>query len=96
MDGLHRIVVSGKNRDLSPTAVQDAAECTQPDRDMELYSAMIRARMAAEYLLTTHVHRRNGNVAGADLYHTMAMKKLDEMAGFLGLDLVPREDVVTR
>lgn len=93
MDGLHRIVVAGKNRDLSYTAMQDTVRA--PDPGMELYTAYIHSRQAGESLLKAHVLRERDKIA-ADHHHTRAMEQLDLLADALGLDLVPRADVVTR
>lgn len=95
MDGLHRIVVSGKNRDLSHTAVQDAATRTAPEPGMEIYMAYLHGRHAGEWLLKAHTLRDRDKVA-SDHYHTLAMCELDKLAEALGLELVPRTDVVTR
>ena len=64
--------------------------------DMDIYVGMLHARQAAHHLLITHVERRNGNVVGEELNHRLAMEQLDKMAEALGLDLVPRADVVLR
>lgn len=63
---------------------------------MELYTAMIHARTAAEHLLITHVMRRNGNAAGADINHTQAMLQLDLMADALGIELVEKKVELSR
>ena len=94
MDGLHRMVVSGRNNVVSPTAFQDAAAAVKPEPGMELYSAKIFATKAAEYLLLAHHDRKSGDTS--EFYHQRAMEQLDHLAEVLGLELVARENVVTR
>ena len=95
MDGLHRMIVSGRNCELSRTALQDAAGVAQPEPGMEIYTAYLHARHAGEYLLKAHTLRARDRDA-ADHCHTEAMHYIDQLAETLGLELVPRTDVVTR
>lgn len=95
MDGLHRIVVSGRNSDISRTAFQDAAMKSKIEDGMELYAAYIHSRQAGECLLRAHTLRLRDKAA-SDFHHTEAMRELDRLAEALGLELVPRQDVVMR
>lgn len=95
MDGLHRIVVSGRNNVISPTAFQDTAASHRPEPGMEIYMAYLHGRQAGEWLLKAHTLRERDKRA-CDHYHRMAMGELDKLAEALGLDLVPRGEAVTR
>ena len=93
MDGMHRILVAGRNSSMSHTAAQDTAGSTPPgDEGMDLYMAYLYTRQAGEAFLTAHMMRdRDRHVS--DLHHVNAMEQMDKLAETLGLELVARQNV---
>ena len=93
MDGMHRILIAGRNGSLSRTAAQDAAGSTPPsDEGMDLYMAYLYTRQAGEAFLKAHMLReRDRHVS--DLHHVNAMEQMDKLAETLGLELVARQNV---
>ena len=91
---MNRMIIKGLNGTVSPRPFQDAAVYSQSEPGMELYTARLHAEKAGEYLLLAHHDKANGRAS--DFYHRAAMEQLDKLAETLGLELVPREDLVTR
>lgn len=85
--------------DLSPGRIivlNDVVVATAaPVPGMELYTAYIHARTAAEYLHKAHV-LRDYDKDTSEFWHTEAMKQLDLLTEAMELELVPREEVKTR
>lgn len=92
----NRVVITGKNRAISPTAFQDAANVAQSEPGMEFYMAFIHARQACEYLLFAHAARKASDAGGESFNHVRASRELDKAASILGRALVDRENVVVR
>ena len=96
MDGMHRILIAGKNGSLSRTAAQDTAAGSNqpPDEGMEFYMAYLYSRQAGEEFLKAHMLHRRDRIA-ADFHHVNAMEQMDKLAETLGLEIVARKNVVT-
>lgn len=86
-----RVVVMGKNSELSSTAVQDAATDLQAD---ELFNGAYYTQHAHDLFVQARAVRHDPHMR--DHYHKLAMAELDKLAEALALELVPREDVRTR
>ena len=65
------------------------------DREPDLFVCHLHANNAACQLLQAHAMLKHSG-RSALAHRNQAMKELDKVAEMLGLELVPRVDVVTR